>query len=167
MVVDDGAATGGPCKRPVNGRAKGATFERKLAAYFEELGYTGARRMIRTGTSKHGDEGDLDGLPFTVQAKTQAKPVTDAQITQWRAETFVQQLRRDHEIGLLVVKRNGYADVRRSWVHLVTSELAWLAGAQWTDFELLLASRSILARVELQQLAPALLRKYPPEQEKK
>lgn len=151
-----------PVKRkPVNGAAKGAKFERDLADYFVSLGYTGARRMIRTGTVKHADEGDIDGVPFTVQAKTQAKPVTDSQIAQWLRETFAQQVTRDHAVGLLIVKRNGYSAIDKSWTYLTMAEAAWLIGARH-DMESILRGRDFHARVSLGGLVPSLLRCYPP-----
>lgn len=160
MVVGDGTANGAARKR-VNGAEKGSVFERKLADYFVSLGYEDARRMIRTGTVKHADEGDIDGLPFVVQAKTQAKPTTDLQIQRWHAETFAQQVARDLAVGLLVVKRNGYAAPGMSWVHLAVAELAWIFGAQWNDVESLIRARTPLTRIALRDLVPSLLVKYP------
>lgn len=162
MVVGDGAANGVARKR-VNGAAKGAEFERKLADYFVSLGYTDARRMIRTGTVKHADEGDLDGLPFVVQAKTQAESATDLQITRWRAETYRQQIARQLTIGLLVVKRNGRADIGMSWVHLDVAELANIFGAYWTGIEPIRRASRAVTRCALRDLAPALLLRYPPK----
>lgn len=161
-MVGDGT-TNGVTRKRVNGAAKGAEFERKLADYFVSLGYKDARRMIRTGTVKHADEGDIDGLPFVVQAKTQAKLATDAQIARWRAETFAQQEARDLPVGLLVVKRNGYADPGMSWVYMNVAEVAWLFGAYWDGVETLLRARDAPVRVALRDLAPSLLAKYPPK----
>lgn len=165
MVVGDGAANGVARKR-VNGAAKGAEFERKLADYFVSLGYVSARRMIRTGTVKHADEGDIDGLPFTVQAKTQAKPVTDLQITMWLADTAAQGAARRHAVGLLVLKRNGHADPGKSWVYLDVLSVSYLAG-QWhgvqPPFERLLGLRSTFGRFALHDLVQLLAWRYPPK----
>ena len=164
-MVSGGTADGVTRKR-VNGAAKGAEFERKLADYFVSLGYENARRMIRTGTVKHADEGDLDGLPFTVQAKTQAKPVTDAQITAWLTATAAQRNARRHAVGLLIVKRNGHADVGKSWVHTDVLTISYLSG-QWhgvnPPFESLLGLRSTFGRFALGELAQLLAWRYPPK----
>lgn len=151
-----------PRKR-VNGAAKGATFERRLADYFVELGYIGARRMIRTGTTKHADEGDLDGLPFTVQAKSYGREVTDAEIKGWSAEAADQAKARNHLIGIVVIKRNGHAAIGKSWVYTSALELSYLSGVVGRiDFDQLLNMRVATVRISLDDFARMLTHKYPP-----
>lgn len=179
MVVRDGAESGGdlaprvkielsatvPRRKPVNGAAKGAKYERDLADYFVSLGYGNARRMIRTGTKKHADEGDIDGLPFTVQAKTQKADAGDAQIARWHAEMREQQSARRHLLGLLVVKRNGYGAIGKSWVHVDALSLARLTlppALLSSSFALNRAAHDMITRVCLEELATILLIMYPP-----
>lgn len=154
-----------PRKR-VNGAAKGAKYERDLADYFVALGYENARRMIRTGTVKHADEGDIDGLPFTVQAKTLATPPGDALLTQWLTQTLAQTRARKHQLGLLVVKRNGHAAIGASWVHTDALALTWLGGLMAVaqiDFTTLKLMQHTPVQVRLDELGPLLLNRYPPE----
>lgn len=173
MVGRDGAEAGVELvttvtqvkRKPVNGREKGAKYERDLADYFVELGYENARRMIRTGTKKHADEGDLDGLPFTVQAKTQAAEAGDAQIDRWHAETREQAKARGHLLALLVVKRNGHGDIGKSWVYLDALSLARLVNPEMSlprGFDLCNAACWTGVRVSLRKLSELLVISYPP-----
>lgn len=166
MVVRDGSEAGGDGaagrRKPVNGRAKGAKYELDLAAYFVGLGYENARRMIRTGTVRHADEGDLDGLPFTVQAKTQKGDAGDAQLSKWKIATAAQRVTRGHGVGLLIVKRNGHGAIGSSWVHLPLIQLAFLTGASYHRIADCTADAAIPVRVCLDDLAPMLVRRYPP-----
>jgi hypothetical protein len=160
MVDRDGPAREGR-RKPVNGRRKGADYERELADYFVSLGYADARRMIRTGTKKHADEGDLTGLPFTVQAKTQKASVGDAQLAVWREQARTQRITNDHGVGLLVIKRNGHVTAR-SWAHVLMPELVYLTGASYRLIADCMADRETWACMSLNDLAPMLVRRYPP-----
>lgn len=168
MVGGDGAEAGGDLtpavkRKPVNGRVKGAKYELDLAAYFVSLGYENARRMIRTGTVKHADEGDLDGLPFTVQAKTQKTEAGDAQIGRWLASARTQAKVQGHLLGLLIVKRNGHGDIGKSWVYLDALSLTRLGnpGMHLPAYEVAQAGWSTTVRVSLEQLARLLVISYP------
>lgn len=168
MVEHDAAAgSGAGTRKRVNGAAKGATFERRLADYFVALGYTGARRMIRTGTSKHADEGDIDGLPFTVQAKTKKGDVGDVELARWLHATAMQRLAVGHGVGLLIIKRNGHGSIGSCWVWLRLTTLVFLTGAGYRTIGDALADAEAHVRVRLDDLAPMLVRRYPPEQESK
>lgn len=167
MVAGDGAEAGGELapavrRKPVNGRRKGADYERDLADYFVELGYENARRMIRTGTRKHADEGDLDGLPFTVQAKTKKGDVGDAELARWLQATDEQRLVKGHGVGLLIIKRNGHGAIGSSWVWIRLPALVFLTGASYRTIGDALADADAHARVRLDDLAPMLVRRYPP-----
>lgn len=170
MVAVDGAEEGGdevPAvrRKPVNGRAKGAKYELDLAAYFAGLGYENARRMIRTGTVRHADEGDLDGLPFTVQAKNQAAEAGDAQLDRWHMQAMEQAGVRGHLLALLVVKRNGHGDIGKSWVYLDALSMARLVNPGMflpMSFQAGWAARWIGVRVSLRKLSELLIIAYPP-----
>lgn len=152
-----------PKRKPVNGAAKGAEFERKLADYFVQLGYSGARRMIRAGTVKHADEGDIDGLPFTVQAKNVAHDVGDTELARWLHATGMQRLVRGHGVGLLIVKRNGHSAVGSSWAWIRMPALVFLTGASYRRVDDALADAEMHVRIRLDDLAPMLVRRYPPQ----
>jgi hypothetical protein len=169
MVAGDGAEAGGDGttggRKRVNGRVKGAKYELDLAAYFAGLGYTGARRMIRTGTVKHADEGDIDGLPFTVQAKIQKTEAGDAQLDRWHAEARNQARVRGHLLALLVVKRNGHGDIGKSWVYVDALSMARLVNPTMTlspSFQLNQAAWWTGVRVSLRKLSELLVISYPP-----
>jgi hypothetical protein len=170
MVERDGTEDGtdiAPAvkRKRVNGAAKGAEYERRLADYFVSLGYENARRMIRTGTTKHADEGDIDGLPFTVQAKTLKTEAGDAQLDRWHAQAREQAKTRGHLLALLVVKRNGHGDVGKSWVHVDALSLARLVNPEMLlprGFALCQAAWWIEARVSLRKLSDLLVISYPP-----
>lgn len=170
MVGRDGAEAGVELvttvtqvkRKPVNGREKGAKYERDLADYFVELGYENARRMIRTGTKKHADEGDLDGLPFTVQAKTKKGDVGDVELARWLHATGLQRLVKGHGVGLLIIKRNGHGAIGSSWVWIRLPALVFLTGASYRTIGDALADAEAHVRVRLDDLAPMLVRRYPP-----
>jgi hypothetical protein len=170
VVVVDGAEGGGDDvsalkRKRVNSAAKGAEFERKLADYFVTLGYADARRMIRTGTTKHADEGDLDGLPFTVQAKTWKAEASDAQLDRWHDQARDQARTRGHVLALLVVKRNGHGDIGKSWVYIDALSVARLVNPAMSlpsDFALCQTAWWTGVRVSLRKLSELLVISYPP-----
>lgn len=176
MVDGDGAEAGGDitasltkvaerARKRVNGHAKGAKYERDLADYFVDLGYAGARRMIRTGSVKHADEGDIDGLPFTVQAKTQTAEAGDAQLDRWHLEAREQAKVRGHLLALLIVKRNGHGDIGKSWVYLDALSMARLVNPGMSlprDFSLCQIAWQTGVRVSLRKLSELLMISYPP-----
>lgn len=152
-------------RKRVNGDAKGKKYERDLADYFVSLGYENARRMVRTGTRKHRDEGDLTGLPFTVQAKTQSAEPGDAQLDRWHLQAQAQAEAAGHLLALLIVKRNGHGDIAKSWVYLDSLSLARLVNPGMflpMSFEAGWAARWIGVRVSLRKLAELLVISYPP-----
>jgi hypothetical protein len=170
VVERDGAESRGDLapaakRKRVNGARKGADYERDLADYFVSLGYTDARRMIRTGTVKHADEGDIDGLPFTVQAKTLKAEAGDAQLDRWHAAARDQAKTRGHLLALLVVKRNGHGDIGKSWVYVDALSLARLVNPEMLlprGFALCQAAWWTGVRVSLRKLSELLVISYPP-----
>ena len=83
----------------MNSNRKGKTFERWVAAYLREHGYTEARR----GQQYHGgaDSPDVTGLQgFHIEAKDTQK---------WSAYDFMEQSVRDaaeDEIPIVIAKKN-------------------------------------------------------------
>ena len=71
---------------PVNSKAKGARFERQLAAKFREYGYTDSRRTAQY-CGNTGDASDVVGLPgIHIEAKHQE---------QMRLYDWIDQAKRD------------------------------------------------------------------------
>ena len=61
-------------KRKVNGRAKGHTFERKLAKLFVEMGWTKCRTSRNESRARDDEKVDLcNTVPFNIQAKAVEK----------------------------------------------------------------------------------------------
>lgn len=70
----------------INSKAKGARFERQLAAIFREYGYTGSRRTAQY-CGNTGDAADVVGLPgIHIEAKHQE---------QMRLYDWMEQAKRD------------------------------------------------------------------------
>ena len=75
-------------KMPVNSKAKGARFERQLAAKFREYGYTDSRRTAQY-CGNTGDASDVVGLPgIHIEAKHQE---------QMRLYDWMDQAKRDSD----------------------------------------------------------------------
>lgn len=175
MVVRDGAARDGdapgmhvkPVRKPVNGARKGAEFERDLAAYFVSLGYENARRMIRTGTAKHADEGDIDGLPFTVQAKDRTgqypKGMPDSVVATVLEQARGQARAQGHLVGF-AVEKVARQPVAHAWAHVDALSLAY-AGCYDMPRGMGLARtlQGAPVRLRLGRLMTILAWKYPPE----
>lgn len=155
-----------PKRKRVNGAAKGAQWERDLAEYFVSLGYVDARRMIRTGTVKHDDEGDIDGVPFTVQAKDWTrwapKGITEAQVAQVLTDARKQARAKGHLIGF-AVEKVARKPVELAWAHLDVLTLAYVS---CYDLPRDLAHARLLqgthTRMRLGYLMKLLAVKYPP-----
>lgn len=172
MAQRDGAQAAGdgvPAavkRKPVNGARKGADWERDVADYLVSLGYADARRMIRTGTVKHQDEGDIDGVPFTVQAKdwTRRAPkgITEAQLLDIARETRKQQRAKGHAIGF-IVEKVARQPVTHAWAHLDLLTIARYFGngmpKSLDDAELMHETR---VRLRFGYLMRLLVRVYPP-----
>lgn len=132
MVVGDGAEGEGDLTpaltkvadralKRVNGARKGAEFELDITKYLVSLGYENARRMIRTGTVRHQDEGDIDGVPFTIQAKdwTRRAPkgITEAQLIAIAHETNKQRAAKGHIVGF-IVEKVARQPITHAWAHV-------------------------------------------------
>lgn len=75
---------------PINSRAKGARFERKLASMFRDYGYDNARRSAQY-CGKSGEAADIINLPGI---HVEAKAAEAMRLYEWMA-----QARRDAEAG--------------------------------------------------------------------
>lgn len=75
---------------PINSRAKGARFERKLASIFRDYGYSDARRSAQY-CGKTGEAADIVNLPGI---HVEAKACERMQLYDWIA-----QAKRDAEAG--------------------------------------------------------------------
>jgi hypothetical protein len=126
--ADPGAATRSARGRSVVRRGKEA--ERAIVRWARDNGYPHAERVIRTGyrtaARQSADTGDVTLCPAVI---VQAKTYTDAgrmerAIPQWMADTEAQRIAAGAEYALLVVRRNGCADVGEWW--------CWLPGHTFT-----------------------------------
>lgn len=101
---------------------RGKRAERALVAWLREHGWPGAERTVRTGHRAHGrvsaDRGDVDG---TLGLAWQLKDVADAalhKIPTWLSDTDAQRVAAGADVGVLVIKRRGHADVGEWWAHV-------------------------------------------------
>jgi hypothetical protein len=126
--ADPGAATRSARGRSVVRRGKEA--ERAIVRWARVHGYPHAERVIRTGyrtaARQSADTGDVTLCPAVI---VQAKTYTDAgrmerAVPQWMADTEAQRVAAGAEYALLVVRRNGCADVGDWW--------CWLPGHTFT-----------------------------------
>jgi hypothetical protein len=101
----------------VNSQAKGKKCERDIAAYLTRCGIP-ARRHVRTGSFNADDEGDLrlDTAPVTIEAKDHKTPFSLLHLN--RLLTKLQRQKRSGDLGLLVVKRPGFADPENWHCHV-------------------------------------------------
>ncbi|MCP3799761.1 hypothetical protein NLX83_10875 [Allokutzneria sp. A3M-2-11 16] len=157
-----GSETGGASPSAVDrsrlgaaNRRRGAEAERKVAGWLRDHGFPGAERAVRTGFTTGGrtvaDPGDITGTPALVwQVKDQAREAVEA----WLDETEQQRLGGPGtvpaDLGLLVVRRRGKADVGRWWVWLPAAQLVALVADARTPA----VSRPV--RMELGDLVPLL-----------
>ncbi len=173
MAGRDGAqaadlVAGAVKRKPVNGARKGADFERDIVAYLVALGYGNARRMIRTGTVKHQDEGDIDGVPFTIQAKdwTRRAPkgISDAQLLEiWRA-TRKQAATRQHTV-CVIVEKVARQPITHAWAHLNLHTLSVIMpGVTGVPLDYGAAGLLVTTRTRMRfgEFMRLLMRMYPP-----
>lgn len=136
-------------------RRRGAEAERKVAAWLRGNGFPGAERAVRTAYTAGGrtvvDPGDITGLPAIV---VQVKDDVSNAVGAWLAETEQQRLgapgAAPADLGLLVVRRRGKANVGRWWAWLPVEQLVDLVAGTRTPA----GSRPV--RMELGDLVPLL-----------
>jgi hypothetical protein len=118
-------------------RANGAAYERRVANYVKPW-WPDAVRAVRNTTPDPGDvDGTNAGLWWSV------KNCQTEQMSAWQAEV---DAKAGGRIGLLVVRRRGYADPGRWWCWLHLGDLAELIGRGPADD---LAERGAWVRLEL------------------
>jgi Holliday junction resolvase len=83
-------------------KAKGSSWERFVAKYFQARGYVSATRRYGAGT--HADLGDLyfPG-PVVIECKDHAT----LRLPAWMDETAVERENAHAELGILAIKRKG------------------------------------------------------------
>jgi hypothetical protein len=111
---------------------RGKTTERMVVRWARDHGYPHAERVRRTGYTVHGrtdaDEGDIDLAPGVVIQVKALRPASRAEraIGRWMAETEAQRHAGGADLGILVVRRDGTADVGEWWAWLPLTSLELL-----------------------------------------
>lgn len=108
--------------------ARGKVTEQLAAKWFRGNGFPGAERTVRTGyrspNRELADEGDLDLCPGVIVSVKSLRPVNRAEraVGGWLADAEAQRVAACAELVLLVVRREGTADVGEwwSWLSVVT-----------------------------------------------
>lgn len=108
--------------------ARGKVTERLAARWFRDHGFPGAERIVRTGYASPGrtaeDEGDISLCPGAIVQVKSLRPVNRAEraVTGWLVETDAQRFAAGAEVALLVVRRDGTADVGEwfAWLSVTT-----------------------------------------------
>ena len=107
--------------------ARGKLTERLAARWFREHGFPGAERIVRTGYAAADrtaeDEGDIGLCPGAIVQVKALRPANRAEraVPTWLVQTEVQRVAAGAEIALLVVRRDGTADVGEWWAWLRTT----------------------------------------------
>lgn len=145
-------------------QGKGKAWERRVAAYLTAQGLGDARRTVRAGTRRHADEGDLTGLPFTVQCKdhTGAMPTGPTPLVRaaWVGEARAQARAVGHQVALVVDKAKGRADPVDARAHLDCDTLVQLLHGRPAfavlDWRVLADSGGLVVTARLGDLVPLL-----------
>jgi hypothetical protein len=112
--------------------ARGKETERMAARWFRANGYPGCERTVRTGyrtpARELADHADLDLCPGLIAQVKSLRPANRAEraVTGWMRETEVQRDVCGADVGLLVVRREGTADVGEWWAWLWLDDAAAL-----------------------------------------
>lgn len=117
---------------PNSGRV-GKAQEQAIVRHAKANGFPGADRIIRTGAGKgyavRADEGDIWLCPGVIVQSKRLSPVTrmERAVIAWMIETEAQRVAAKAEYALLIVRREGTANVGHWWAHLYLRDLVWLA----------------------------------------
>jgi hypothetical protein len=115
-------------------RNRGKTTEQMGVRWLRGNGFDGAERVVRTGwrTADHQlpDGGDVLWCPGIISQFKALRPVNrmERAVPRWMAETEAQRVAAGAAVGLLVVRRDGTADVGEWWAFLplhMLHNLAW------------------------------------------
>jgi hypothetical protein len=134
-------------------RANGATCERRVASYLR-VWWPDACRAVR---NTHPDPGDIDNTSPSLWWSV--KDCKAELIGAWFAEMDVKAAGR---IGLLVVRRNGYADPARWWCWMRLSDLCDSLGVDGPEFHVQHADRVRMELGVAAALVHASLARTPP-----
>ena len=110
-------------------RRRGAETERMIVRWAREHGYPGAERTVRTGyrtvERTLADEGDIALCPGLIGQSKALRPANAAEraVPGWLAETEAQRTAAGAAVGLLIVRRDGTADVGEWWAWLYLHDL--------------------------------------------
>ena len=117
---------------PNSGRV-GKDQEQAIVRHAKANGFPGADRIIRTGAGKgyavRPDEGDIWLCPgVIVQSKRLSPPNRmERAVAGWLAETRLQRYAAKADHAVLIVRREGTADISKWWAHLYLHDLIYLA----------------------------------------
>lgn len=115
---------------------RGKTTEQAVALWLRGHGFPGAERIVRTGYRVAGrempDGADIAVCPGVVSQVKSLRPANRAEreVDGWIVETEQQRQQAGAAVAVLVVRRDGTADVGEWWAWL---PLRRLPGIQW-DF---------------------------------
>lgn len=107
---------------------KGTKGEVAVVKWFTQHGFAGADRLTKRGIHDRGDVSLCPGLMVEVKnvaAAAQRGP-TPADLAAWMEETRKETKAGGWDLGFLIVKRGGTADVGRWWAYVDAATLAAL-----------------------------------------
>lgn len=104
----------------INSRAKGATYERDVVAYFKD---NGRPHMERRLGGMAADKGDLNGIPGVV---IECKNRKDFDLAGYMAQLEQEIATAGAETGVVIIKRRGVTDVGQHYALLPVARWAEL-----------------------------------------
>lgn len=113
---------------------RGKDTERKVVAWLRDNGWPHAERTITTGASNgartRDDLGDITGTPAITWQVKSLRPANRAEraVDGWMVEVAMQSRAASSDVGVLVVRREGTADVGEWWAWLSVHDLISLHG---------------------------------------
>lgn len=139
---------------------KGKNDERRVAHYLRFNGFPDAKRTVRAGFRAAGyvsrDEGDICGTPGIAWQIKSTDERRWYQIPQWLSEASEQKMAAGAFVGILVLKRRGYADPSSWWAWLWLNELAALLPGRGGPRSQLVNVPHVPVRLQLGDVLPIL-----------
>lgn len=118
---------------------RGKATDQAIARWARSNGFPGAERIVRTGyrvaDRESPDGGDQWWAPGLLVQSKSLRPANrmERAVPGWLAETEAQRLAAGAEVALLVVRRDGTADVGEWWAFFEAYRLECLwAGGKWS-----------------------------------
>lgn len=102
----------------------GKEQERTIVRWARCNGFAHADRVVRTGAGRgyghRADEGDVWLCPGVIAQSKRLAPVNrmERAVPVWLEQTEAQRVAADADVGLLIVRREGCADVGQWWCFL-------------------------------------------------